>query len=800
MKDVELRLALVCYGGVSLAVYMHGVTKEFLKLVRASRAYHAAPKGAARAEASYRSSAHSADPEIDTEQVYFEILQAIGKTVDLRVVVDVITGASAGGVNGVILGRALAHDLSLSPLRDVWLEAADINQLLAENRAARIWSKWFLRPFIYGYVRRTRETDPEMREKLSRFLRSRWFRPPFDGVYLANVLYDAMLAMGEPAHPGASLIPAGQRLDLVVTLTDFYGYPQRVPMYDPPFVTEREHRHTLGFSYQRHHGGAEHSQFTTADVPSLAFAARATSSFPGAFQPAQIGEMDRICADRGTVWRTRESFLRENFARYLQAGTDPTLTSFVDGSVLNNKPITQAMEAIRGRSAHRQVDRRVVYIDPDPAREPPPPDGRRPGWFSTLKGALSDLPRNEPVFDELSWVRNYNGRVRRLRAGVEAARPQVSEKVRQLGRRSLERVSKPQDLANLREAANAEAAREGGFAYEAYVRQKLQTVIDFAAGLLAELGGFQPESPEAVAVAALFESWCRENDVLIADGPIPVADNVLRRTPPAWVRFMLQFDLPFRSRRLRFVIRQLNITYARIDLDVGGGPTADDINGLKGALYEIAESMRARTSAAFASVDLIRTIRNAFGVDPASTTVAALDPLMADLAREIDLKNQNGRIDATLAALPRSWKEVRADLLTAYIGFAYWDPLTFIASNWREAEDYEEIRVHRISPEDADTIRKGGARATLKGVDFGHFGAFFSRKRRENDYLWGRLHAADRLVDLVLDAAAKQGVVPEEDAVAIKKRLFEAILASEAASLSKIADVLDQVGHEVARL
>ena len=81
-----------------------------------------------------------------------------------------------------------------------------------------------------------------------------------------------------------------------------------------------------------------------------------------------------------------------------------------------------------------------------------------------------------------------------------------------------------------------------------------------------------------------------------------------------------------------------------------------------------------------------------------------------------------------------------------------------------------------------------------------YFLAFFSRKRRENDYLWGRLHAADRLVDLVLDAAAKQGAVPEEDAVAIKKRLFEAILASEAASLSKIADVLDQVGHEVARL
>ena len=35
----ELRLALVCYGGVSLAIYMHGVTKEFERLVAASVAY-----------------------------------------------------------------------------------------------------------------------------------------------------------------------------------------------------------------------------------------------------------------------------------------------------------------------------------------------------------------------------------------------------------------------------------------------------------------------------------------------------------------------------------------------------------------------------------------------------------------------------------------------------------------------------------------------------------------------------------------------------------------------------------------
>ena len=35
-RDKELRLALVCYGGISLAVYMHGITKEIWRLARAS--------------------------------------------------------------------------------------------------------------------------------------------------------------------------------------------------------------------------------------------------------------------------------------------------------------------------------------------------------------------------------------------------------------------------------------------------------------------------------------------------------------------------------------------------------------------------------------------------------------------------------------------------------------------------------------------------------------------------------------------------------------------------------------------
>ena len=40
MKEKELRLAIVFFGGVSLAVYQHGINREILNLVRASKLYH----------------------------------------------------------------------------------------------------------------------------------------------------------------------------------------------------------------------------------------------------------------------------------------------------------------------------------------------------------------------------------------------------------------------------------------------------------------------------------------------------------------------------------------------------------------------------------------------------------------------------------------------------------------------------------------------------------------------------------------------------------------------------------------
>jgi hypothetical protein len=98
LKEKELRIALICFGGVSLAVYMHGISKEILKLVRASSVLHSMPDRTERSKATFLDKVDRKNPEYDTDAIYFEPLRDIGRTLELRVIVDIVAGASAGGI------------------------------------------------------------------------------------------------------------------------------------------------------------------------------------------------------------------------------------------------------------------------------------------------------------------------------------------------------------------------------------------------------------------------------------------------------------------------------------------------------------------------------------------------------------------------------------------------------------------------------------------------------------------------------------------------------------------------------
>jgi patatin-related protein len=813
VREKELRIALVCFGGVSLAVYMHGITKEILKLARASGAVHGITDRAKRRVATFFDRYDEKDPEYDTESVYFDILRDLGHTIELRVLIDIVAGASAGGVNSVMLARALSHDLPMEQLRKLWLDNADVTELLADDARARRWSKWFLRPFFWisGRSRMPDLRDREVRGKLSLLVRSRWFKPPFDGAKMAALMYDGIVAMGAPRERQASLLPSGLGLDLFVTVTDFYGCQQLMQIHDPPVVHEREHRHVLHFSYRRRASGAVESDFDLDNAPALAFAARATSSIPGAFPPAQILEMDELMRVRGVSWPRRADFIAANFEAYAQADVDPAAVPFVDGSVLNSRPFREAVSAIRGRPAFREVDRRVVYIDPNPGRSRIPEHHGVPGFFSTLKGALSEIPLAEPITDDLGWIARFNDQARRLRAIIESARPHISWLVADMMSANDEPITIGR-LGAWRSQANTKAARDAGFAYEAYVRLKLASVRGFVARLIVDMRGVPPRSPFARAIAEIVDAWAQHAGVMYepADdrGPPqePAADAV-----PGWVQFLLALDVDFRKRRLSFLIEGQNRLYQMlggegVDLD----PAA--VDGLKRSLYECLDALEKRVTLAVDDREARALVEELFHAAPSPAEIKdveiyaraftqqhkdALDRLVARIGAAIDLQGSTRDIDMLLGEM-QGWPGSGLDeVLVNYLGFPFWDVLTFPVMPWREVGEFNEIRVDRISAQDAAGIARLGT-FRLKGAAFNQFAAFLSRAYRENDYLLGRLHAADRLIDIVCDAAGRDAITPDQIAT-YKRAAIQRILDAEEPHLSTCHGMIAELRAALAR-
>jgi hypothetical protein len=102
------------------------VTKEIHKLVAASRAFERDPDR----------NPFARDGRTGTESVYWQALsrrwndQGDTDRVHLRVVVDIVAGTSAGGINGIFLAKALADGGSQDRLRDLWMTQGDIARLV----------------------------------------------------------------------------------------------------------------------------------------------------------------------------------------------------------------------------------------------------------------------------------------------------------------------------------------------------------------------------------------------------------------------------------------------------------------------------------------------------------------------------------------------------------------------------------------------------------------------------------------------------------------------------------------------
>lgn len=769
MRQKELRIALICYGGVSLAVYMHGVTKEIWHLARASRAFQARENAEIAAESG-------------TAAIYAEVLETIAREQELalRVLPDILTGASAGGINAVFLAQAIHSGQSLDPLTGLWLETADVDRLL--DPAADVWTrfaKFWAPPVVQALLTRpgnvvSESVAPEMRQevrhKLAQFVRSRWFEPPFSGYGFSSLLADALQAMA--AGPlGEPLLPPGHPVDLSVTATDFHGYRQRLHLNSPPVVEESEHRLTIGFRSRV----PQQAGHALAPLPELLLAARSTASFPGAFPPLRLGEIDRLAADRGIAWPGREAFLaRVMPAR--QSEAERAAVSLIDGSVLVNAPFSEAMGALQDRPAQREVDRRFVYIDPTPdAATRALAQPGEVGFFRAIFGSISSIPREQPIRDNLEAIGAQSREAARLQRMVEALRPDVERAVEKLFGNTffLDRPT-PSRLTAWRAKAQQAAAEQAGYAFQSYAQAKFAGIVDRLGKLIeAHVPGLQAQGASLADVLASH----------LEGAGLGALGGTRGGASEGAIAFFRAHDIGYRIRRLRLIARRLTREW-----DDDPQVTDADRDAARAVIYCMLALYFAREGS------------DALGPQFAAVAERVLvDPgaVLTEIARLRDLSGVDEQAEAMLAAgLEAMPQPLRRKVLMAYLGFAFYDVATLPLLRNEGLTEFDPAKVDRISPEDAASIREGGCAATLRGIEFYNFGAFFSRAYRENDYLWGRLHGAERMVDLVLSAAIAP-FAPEFVRL-MKRRLFLAILDQEEPRLMADAALIPGLRAEIA--
>ncbi len=779
MRQKELRLALICYGGVSLAIYMHGITKEVWKLARASRDYH-----------------EHREPAADSTRVYHRMLQWIEQHcgMKLRIVPDIIAGASAGGINGIFLAQAIASGESLEPLTDMWLNLADVDELLDPDarplsRFSKFWAEpiaWFVAGRKGGTVEQTvsEEARDEVKLKLSRFVRARWFQPPFGGKIFSRLILRALTAMRDSGSAG-KLLPPGHPLDLFVTVTDFAGHPEKLLLHSPAHAVEMEHRITMAFSTR------DNSGFPLADTAALTFAGRATASFPGAFPACTVREIDTVLDEHDMVWAGRDAFLQANLPHHYQQGTIED-AALIDGSVLANAPFSQAIGALKNRPARRKVDRRFVYIDPRPDLALVKTDRRLekmrarqeeeasvlPGFFSTIFGAVANIPREQPIRDNLDALAARTKRVEQMRRITDGLRAEVDVQVGTLlGKTLLLDRPTARRLGNWRTKAQIRAGRLAGFGYAAYGHLKLGTIVD---DIVATIRRGRSEKSEGSNLLLREAVWRAVREL----GLEQISGREAAGPTQAAIDFFLHQDIGYRLRRLRLLAR-------RLAEDVDRSERFDDpkVEAMHDAIYDALSLYIERQTRDFLGEDFARI---------AEAAETAPDAALAYLADCWELPELDKRVDAMLAtAIADLPKEAKRTMLLAYLGFPFYDIATLPLLQGEGQDEFDPIKVDRISPDDAPAIRSGGAKATLRGIELNNFGAFFSRSYRENDYLWGRLHGSERLVDIVFSTLEAKDNKLATEILGFKKQLFLAILDEEEAQLQRVQPLIADLRREI---
>jgi hypothetical protein len=340
-------------------------------------------------------------------------------------------------------------------------------------------------------------------------------------------------------------------------------------------------------------------------------------------------------------------------------------------------------------------------------------------------------------------------------------------------------------------------------------------VLDFVTRLIADLCGAEPRSRYHGIIAAGIESWATRRGIVPASDAD--AEDRFGAVPPQTARFLLDFDVGYRKRRLSFLIEGQNRLYQLIEEQQFPGFDPQIVDRLKRDFYACLDTLNRRCQLDDLRADLGQLASAIFpepvhsgetrgpstlGAAIAECQEQAMSDLIQRLASAIGLATSTHDIDLIVAALdPAEWHPgARREVLVNYLGFPYWDVLTLpIAATW-PAGEFHEILVDRISSKDAHAAAGFAALTEVKGVGLASFAAFLSRSYRENDYLLGRLHAIDRLIDIVCDAAGLNSDRFGREMMSFKKRAFGLLLEAEQGGLRESGPLIQTLRGAIATL
>lgn len=616
----EVRFAVVMYGGVSLAIYINGIAQELFHMIRSTardttgsnallldssdppgrssdkvnklsgtervyrklsyllsnqrllneyREFLMNQPSSKRQEDSGQPDNVSASDENDISKKLEKILAENAEPINTRFVVDIMSGTSAGGINAIYLAKALANDQQIDQLKALWLNEGDI-ALLINDKAS-----------VTGLQLENQQPPQSLlnsRRMYFKLLKS------FDGMEAQN-----------PSDASFES-PYVDELDLFITATDLEGLTVPIRLSDS-VVHEKRHRHVFHFKYSTAEsaddkkavagadtGGATGAQtngdrekfrndFLANNNPFLAFAARCTSSFPFAFEPMRLCDIDDVLKTF-SCYENNEEFVsqRSGWTSFFKESLDPETKkrkisfeqrSFGDGGYLDNKPFSYATEMLTRRDAPVPVDRKLIYIEPSPEH---PEDERarnnKPDALQNVKAALFDLPTYETIREDLERVIQRNrliNRVNRITAAIEKDLDQSG-----LQRPSLlSREWKTFDLADM--------VNRFGIYYLPYRRLRIAAASDELAKLVARIAGLDENSAHFFAIRVLIRAW-RELNYSDYHTPDPKADRKMDEAPeseetsaqiarPTANQFLSDFDFKYWLRRLAFIRGKLDQLY-----------------------------------------------------------------------------------------------------------------------------------------------------------------------------------------------------------------------------------------------